>query len=108
MKVKEKVVVVTGGASGIGRALAERFAAEEARTVVVADVDEEGARAVADSIGTAAFPAGVDVTDEARSSRSSTTSRTAVAPSTSSAPTPASSSARAWRPPTSAGTASST
>ena len=64
MKVKDKVVVVTGGASGIGRALAERFAAEEARTVVVADLDEEGARAAADSIGKAAVPAGVDVADE--------------------------------------------
>lgn len=62
-----KVIVVTGGASGIGRGLAERFAAEKARAVVVADLDEAATRAVAD-----ALPAGVerlgialDVTDEA-------------------------------------------
>jgi NAD(P)-dependent dehydrogenase (short-subunit alcohol dehydrogenase family) len=42
--------VVTGAASGIGRALARRFAAEGAR-VVVADLDGDGAAAVADEIG---------------------------------------------------------
>jgi NAD(P)-dependent dehydrogenase (short-subunit alcohol dehydrogenase family) len=41
MLVENKVAVITGGASGIGRATAERYAAEGA-SVVVADVDEEG------------------------------------------------------------------
>ena len=45
-----KVAVVTGGASGIGRASAHRFAAEGAR-VVVADLDVEAGTAVADEIG---------------------------------------------------------
>ena len=45
-----RVAVVTGGASGIGRALAEGFAREGAR-VVVADVDERGAEAVVAAIG---------------------------------------------------------
>jgi NAD(P)-dependent dehydrogenase (short-subunit alcohol dehydrogenase family) len=51
VNVAGKVIVVTGGASGIGRALACRFAAEGARAVVVADRDGEGARVVADEIG---------------------------------------------------------
>lgn len=64
MKVQEKVVVVTGGASGIGRALALRFASGGARRVVVADLDGAGARAVAAQVGARAVPAGVDVADE--------------------------------------------
>jgi NAD(P)-dependent dehydrogenase (short-subunit alcohol dehydrogenase family) len=55
MDVREKVVVVTGAASGIGRALARRFAAEGAEAVVVADLDDAGARAVADEIGGVSF-----------------------------------------------------
>jgi NAD(P)-dependent dehydrogenase (short-subunit alcohol dehydrogenase family) len=47
MKLSGRVAVVTGGASGIGRALCRRFAAEGARGVVVADVVEAGAQAVA-------------------------------------------------------------
>ena len=42
MDVKDKVIVVTGAASGIGKALCERFAAEGARAVVVSDVDTVG------------------------------------------------------------------
>lgn len=54
MDMMHAVTVVTGGASGIGAALARRFAAEGAAAVVVADVDTAGARAVA-----AELPAGV-------------------------------------------------
>ena len=51
MTVRDKVAVVTGGAGGIGRALCRRFAAEGAKAVVVADIDGDGANAVANEIG---------------------------------------------------------
>ena len=63
MRLAEKVAVVTGGASGIGRALAHRFAAEGAAGVVVADLDKAGAEAVAREIGDAALPFACDVVD---------------------------------------------
>jgi NAD(P)-dependent dehydrogenase (short-subunit alcohol dehydrogenase family) len=60
------VVVVTGGASGIGRELAQRFAAEGARAVVVTDRNGPGAAAVAADLSSpVALGLGVDVTDEA-------------------------------------------
>lgn len=51
MELRDKVVVVTGGANGIGQALCRRFAAEGARGVVVADFDAGGAKKVAGEIG---------------------------------------------------------
>jgi NAD(P)-dependent dehydrogenase (short-subunit alcohol dehydrogenase family) len=59
------VVVVTGGASGIGRALAERFSAEGARLVVVADLDGARAAAVAEALPGEAIGVALDVSDEA-------------------------------------------
>ncbi len=50
MKLKDKIVVVTGGANGIGRALCSRFAAEGARAIAVVDMDAPGAAAVAKGI----------------------------------------------------------
>ena len=47
MEMKGKVIVVTGGASGIGAALVRRFAQEGAAGLVVADLDEAQAQAVA-------------------------------------------------------------
>jgi len=64
MKVADKVVVVTGGASGIGRALCKRFAKEGAKAVVVADMDEEGANAVAEEIQAMAVACDVSKEDD--------------------------------------------
>jgi NAD(P)-dependent dehydrogenase (short-subunit alcohol dehydrogenase family) len=62
MNLREKHVVVTGGASGIGAALARRFATEGARGVVVADV-QPGVEDVAGEIG--GIGVLCDVTNEA-------------------------------------------
>ncbi len=62
MDIANRIMVVTGGASGIGKALAEAFHREGARHVVVADRNEEGAREVAAAIGGTGV--GLDVADE--------------------------------------------
>jgi NAD(P)-dependent dehydrogenase (short-subunit alcohol dehydrogenase family) len=51
MEVADRIVVVTGGARGIGRALARRFATAGAEAVVVVDADGDGASTVAREIG---------------------------------------------------------
>jgi len=66
MELEGRHVVVTGGASGIGRALALRFADEGARAVVVSDLDEAGAEAVAEQAGGLAVRADVGSEDDIR------------------------------------------
>ena len=58
-----RVALVSGGASGIGRATCLRLAAEGAR-VAVADIDSEAGRALAAEIGGASFFHLLDVTDK--------------------------------------------
>jgi NAD(P)-dependent dehydrogenase (short-subunit alcohol dehydrogenase family) len=64
MRVEDRVVVVTGGASGIGRALCQAFVAAGAAAVVVADIDGDGARRVADGLGDRALAVPTDVSVE--------------------------------------------
>lgn len=71
MRLEGAVTVVTGAASGIGRALARALALDAGSVVVVADIDASGAEEVAADIAaeagsgtTAGFAAGIDVTDE--------------------------------------------
>ena len=64
MKLRDRVVVVTGGASGIGRAMCLRFAQEGARGVVVADLNGDSAAQVAEEIGGLAVAVNVGVEEE--------------------------------------------
>lgn len=63
MKVADKVVIVTGAASGIGKALVQRFHKEGAAALIVADMNGAGAETVAKSVGGIGIQA--DVTKEA-------------------------------------------
>ena len=62
MEIKDKICVVTGAASGIGRALCEAFAAEGAKAVVCVDMNLAGAEETASKINGSAFQ--VDVSSE--------------------------------------------
>ncbi|MGI8788067.1 MAG: SDR family oxidoreductase [Pyrinomonadaceae bacterium] len=64
MIVKDKIIFVTGGANGIGRALCERFAIEGAKKIIVADLDYKNAQSVANEIDGKAIR--LDVSDEAQ------------------------------------------
>lgn len=64
MQLRDRVIIVTGGGNGIGKALCERFHHEGARKVIVADLEQDSAAAVAAAIDGDAF--GVDVRDESQ------------------------------------------
>jgi acetoin reductase-like protein len=64
MNLQDKVAIVTGGAQGIGEAIVRAYAAEGAR-VVIADVAEDKAQALARDIGNKALAVRLDVRDPA-------------------------------------------
>jgi NAD(P)-dependent dehydrogenase (short-subunit alcohol dehydrogenase family) len=63
MILKGSIVIVTGGANGIGRALCRRFRDEGAAAIVVADIDRAAAERVATEVGGSSIP--TDVSREA-------------------------------------------
>jgi NAD(P)-dependent dehydrogenase (short-subunit alcohol dehydrogenase family) len=63
MDLKDRIIVVTGAASGIGRALAQRFHKEGAKLIVCSDIDAAGAEETARSVAGVAFR--TDVAKEA-------------------------------------------
>ncbi len=64
MDVHGKIVVVTGAAQGIGRALCERFHAEGAAKIVAADLNADGAAEIAARVDGVAFACDVSQADE--------------------------------------------
>ena len=65
MRFQDRVVVVTGAAKGIGRAVVQAFAREGAR-VAALDIDKPGLEALARETGAVAFPADVTVAADVR------------------------------------------
>lgn len=64
MQVQGKIVVVTGAAQGIGRALCERFHRDGAAKVIAADLSAQGAADAAEAVGGLAFACDVSQADE--------------------------------------------
>jgi 3-oxoacyl-[acyl-carrier protein] reductase len=64
MRLKDKVAIVTGAASGFGAEIARQYVLEGAK-VVVADINAAGAKAVADALGGNAIAVACDVTKRA-------------------------------------------
>lgn len=66
MQIKDKITVITGAASGIGRELARRFAKEGAKLVVCSDRNADGVKAVAEEVGGVAITTDVGKEEDIR------------------------------------------
>jgi NAD(P)-dependent dehydrogenase (short-subunit alcohol dehydrogenase family) len=66
VQIRDKIVVVTGAASGIGKALAERFHKEGAKLVVCSDINGDGAAATAKDVGGVSFRTDVSKEEDIR------------------------------------------
>ena len=64
MELNDKIIVITGAASGIGRAMALRFAAEKPQKIICTDIDLIGAQATAPDVGGGAIRVDVAIEDE--------------------------------------------
>ena len=64
MRVQDKTIIVTGAASGIGRAMARRFKADGAKALILADMDADGVAEVGRELDALSVP--TDVADEAQ------------------------------------------
>lgn len=63
MNLSKVVAVVTGAGQGLGKATALRLSSQGAK-VLIADINENAAKAVAEQIGDSAMATGIDITDE--------------------------------------------
>ena len=64
MELANKIIVITGAGSGIGRALAIRFKADGAKQIVAVDINAENAQATANMVDGVAMTADVSVEDD--------------------------------------------
>lgn len=78
MELKDKIVVITGAGSGIGRALAVRFHAQGAKQIICADINIDNAQQTADMIGGVAMMA--DVSREQDTARIIEDTETSIGP----------------------------
>jgi len=79
MLLKNKVAIITGGAGGIGRSIAEQFAAEGAK-VAVADINLEAAQETAEQIDPSTLPVQVDITSKSSTETMIDTTEKKLAP----------------------------